>query len=246
MNHKGGEYMTKVPAYMNVYISLKKKINSGEYMPGEFLPTEKELELEYDVSRTTIRRAIELLTIEGFVLVQQGRGTEVLDVNFNQHLNGVTSITETLSKQGCIVCPRKVCIDIVLANAQVAKALGVRQGEEVIRIQRVQLADDIPITIMENYISKELVPNIEKESNRIISLYKFLEDEYGIVLESAVDKIYAKNANFMESEILQIPCEKALICMKRTTYCNCKPITFDDLKIRADKYQLEVNTVREF
>jgi GntR family transcriptional regulator len=174
--------------------------------------------------------------------VQQGRGTEVLDVNFSQYLNGVTSISETLRKQGCIVKPRNVCIDVIVPSSSVAKALGVKNTEEVIRIQRVQLADDIPIAIMENYISKQLVPNIEKESYRIISLYKFLESEYGIVLESAVDKIFAKNANFMEAEILQIPYERALICMKRTTYCKNKPITYDYLKIRADKYQLEVNT----
>ncbi|MCT4687923.1 GntR family transcriptional regulator [Vallitalea sp.] len=234
--------MAKVPAYMNVYALLKKKINNGAYEVGEFLPAEKELEKEYDVSRTTIRRAIELLAREGFVLVQQGRGTEVLDVNFNQYLNGVTSISETLRKQGCLVRPRNVCIDVVVPSSRVAKALGVKNTEEVIRIQRIQLADDIPIAIMENYISKHLVPNIEKESSRIISLYKFLESEYGIVLESAVDKIFAKNANFMESEILQIPYERALICMKRTTYCKNKPITYDYLKIRADKYQLEVNT----
>jgi GntR family transcriptional regulator len=234
--------MAKVPAYMNVYALLKKKINNNVYEVGEFLPPEKELEIEYDVSRTTIRRAIELLAREGFVLVQQGRGTEVLDVNFSQYLNGVTSISETLRKQGCIVKPRNVCIDVVVPSSSVAKALGVKNTEEVIRIQRVQLADDIPIAIMENYISKHLVPNIEKESYRIISLYKFLESEYGIVLESAVDKIFAKNANFMEAEILQIPYERALICMKRTTYCKNKPITYDYLKIRADKYQLEVNT----
>ncbi|MCT4599083.1 MAG: GntR family transcriptional regulator [Vallitalea sp.] len=234
--------MVKVPAYMNVYALLKKKINNNVYEVGEFLPPEKELEKEYDVSRTTIRRAIELLAREGFVLVQQGRGTEVLDVNFSQYLNGVTSISETLRKQGCIVKPRNVCIDVIVPSSSVAKALGVKNTEEVIRIQRVQLADDIPIAIMENYISKQLVPNIEKESYRIISLYKFLESEYGIVLESAVDKIFAKNANFMEAEILQIPYERALICMKRTTYCKNKPITYDYLKIRADKYQLEVNT----
>jgi GntR family transcriptional regulator len=238
----GGEYMAKVPAYINVYASLKKKINNGEYEIGEFLPAEKELEHDYDVSRTTIRRAIELLAREGFVLVQQGRGTEVLDVNFNQYLNGVTSISETLRNQGCIVRPRKVCIDLVPASTKVATALQVKCGEDVVRIQRVQLADDMPIAIMENYISKSLVPNIERESSRIISLYKFLESEYGIILESAVDKIFAKNASFMESEILQIPYERALICMKRTTYCKNKPITYDYLKIRADKYQLEVNT----
>jgi GntR family transcriptional regulator len=234
--------MTKVPAYMNVYAMLKKKINSGEYEVGQFLPTEKELELEYDVSRTTIRRSIELLAREGFVLVRQGRGTEVLDVNYNQYLNGVTSISETLRKKGCKVYPRKLCIDIVPANSQVSKALEIKQGEDVVRIQRVQLADDLPIAIMENYINKKLVPNIEKESSKIISLYKFLESEYGIFLESTVDKIYAKNSDFMESEILQIPYERALLCMKRTTYCKNKPITYDYLKIRADKYKLEVNT----
>jgi len=78
----------------------KKKIKEGYYLPGVLLPTEQELEQQYSVSRTTIRKTIGLLTNEGYLRVKQGRGTEVLDFSTTQKLNHITSVTETLVEKG--------------------------------------------------------------------------------------------------------------------------------------------------
>ena len=88
--------MQKVTAYMTVYLSIKKLIKEGAYKPGMLLPTERDLEKIYAVSRITVRRAIAMLSDEGYVKVVQGKGTEVRDISTTQQLNTVTSITETL------------------------------------------------------------------------------------------------------------------------------------------------------
>ena len=73
--------MAKIPAYRQLYAELKSDIKNGKYPPGIFLPTESELEQIFDVSRTTVRRAISMLTAEGYLSVKQGRGTEVQEVS---------------------------------------------------------------------------------------------------------------------------------------------------------------------
>ena len=103
--------MAKIPAYRQLYTSLKKEIKEGRYKPGTFLPTESEMEAEYGVSRTTVRRAISLLTNEGYLSVTQGRGTEVQDISTSQRLNKITSFTETLRQRGYRVTTQGLALE---------------------------------------------------------------------------------------------------------------------------------------
>ena len=92
--------MAKTPAYRQLYAELKSDIKNGKYPPGIFLPTESELEQIFGVSRTTVRRAISMLTAEGYLSVKQGRGTEVQEVSTAQRLNTISSFTETIKRRG--------------------------------------------------------------------------------------------------------------------------------------------------
>lgn len=92
--------MTNKPIYIKIYDKLKSAIKGGTYPPGSFLPTEQELETLYQVSRTTIRRAVKLLSDEGILSVRQGCGTMVMDIRTTQNYNQVTSVTESLRKRG--------------------------------------------------------------------------------------------------------------------------------------------------
>ena len=105
----------KIPAYQRVYNALKARILEGDYGVGELLPSEPELERQFGVSRTTVRKAVENLSREGFVLAQQGRGTVVLDFSTRQNLNEVTSISETLERKGFTVVPKSMYIDRIEA-----------------------------------------------------------------------------------------------------------------------------------
>ncbi|MBI9106791.1 MAG: GntR family transcriptional regulator [Spirochaetales bacterium] len=234
--------MAKLPAYTKVYNHLKGMIAKGDYPLGHLLPSEPELEKQFGVSRTTIRRAVELLARAGYVEVKQGRGTLVLDYNINQNISKITSISQTLLKKGYNVRPRKIHMGYVDADKLIANALDIEEGRQVVRLQRVQLADEVPIAIMENYINPDMVQGIDRFDNSFTSLYKLLGDEFDIHLETSIDKITAKVADFMESEMLHISPGAALILMRRVTFAGGIPVTYDHLRIRADKYQFEINT----
>ena len=233
--------MDRTPAYIRIYENIKRQIMEGDYSIGDMLPPEPELEKRFNVSRTTIRKAMEILSREGFVVAKQGRGTRVLDYKTNQNLNLVTSISETLRKQGYEVKAKSMHIDRVPAKASIAKDLGIGVGTEVARIQRIQLADGKPIAIMRNYILSHIVPDIEKHVNNFDSLYKFLEESYNINIDSALDRISAKTADFNESEMLQVPIGSALLYTKRVCYEKGNPVCTDRLSIIGDRYEFEIN-----
>jgi GntR family transcriptional regulator len=232
----------KNPIYQDVYFKLRKRITTGEYMAGDFLPTEDQLENIYGVSRTTIRKAMEILVSDGYIEVKQGRGTRVLDYQYTQSLNRVTSVSDTLQQKGYEVTIKDIYIDRIEAPLHIAEKLGVKENAGLYRIQRVLSADAVPTAILLNYLSVNAVPGLDEKTGKIFRFYKFLESEYDIIIDSSADTIFAKNADFAESQMLNIKAGSALLEIRRITYQNGRPVTCDISTMRADRYQFEVKT----
>jgi GntR family transcriptional regulator len=229
--------MARTPAYKEVYTSIKKKIKEGYYIPGVLLPTEQELEQQYSVSRTTIRKTIGLLTNEGYLRVKQGRGTEVLDFSTTQKLNHITSVTETLVEKGYDVSTQGMLIERVRPPEYVAKALELPDGAMVFRVQRVQCADAQPIAIMVNYLRENVVPDLDKFTNSFFSLYHLLEEQYHVIFKDSTEYLSATSADFTESQILKIPPRAPLLCSRRISNTEQGPFEYSVSKFVADKYE---------
>lgn len=234
--------MKKIPLYQEVYQKLKNLIRTGEYDVGDFLPNEGELEEQYGVSRTTVRKVVNILASEGYVEVKQGRGTRVLDFNSSQQLHMITSITQTLRKRGMDVRTNGVYIDVIPAGGKIADKLQLNDGDEIYRVQRVILADEIPTAIMENYIVGSRAPGLDTKSEEIVSLYDFLEEAYQLYIDRVKDIISAKSAEFSDAQILNVRAGAALLTLRRITYMQNRPITYDKITVRADKYQFEIES----
>ena len=228
-----GKKMKNAPAYVKVYSRLKNEINKGTYPVGGFLPKECELEKIYQVSRTTVRNAVKMLVQEGLVEVRQGSGTRVLNHKAIQNYNKVTSVTESLMKKGYRVTTSDMMIDIISADKQLADELEIPEGTSVARIQRLQLADEEPVTLMENYI--------EAYENQFVALYQFLEEKFGLQIDETRDRISAKSATFMEAQVLKTEPKDALLVVHRVTYWQNRPVSIDHVRIIGSKYEVEIS-----
>lgn len=233
--------LDKTPAYVRVYNALRSKILDGEYAIGDLLPPEPELEKLFLVSRTTVRKAVEMLSHEGLVAAKQGRGTTVLDYHTTQNINQVSSLSETLEQKGCNVYCKNMHIHTVAASARVASELQVEPGSPVIMIQRLQIADDKPIAIFKNYLIPELVPDIESHAGKFAHLYDFLEEHYGLLIDAARDRISARCATFEEASMLDVPVGSALIYLVRVCYSGGRVVGSDHCRILGSRYEFEIH-----
>jgi GntR family transcriptional regulator len=231
-----------IPRYLWVYNSLKTLIEIGERKVDEFLPPEPELQKIYGVSRTTVRKAVEMLAQQGFVYIRQGKGTQILDFKTTQKLGFVTSFSETLREQGYMVTQADIRVDTVEASRRVAEDLQVLPGERLVRIERVTQANGAPVALMTNYLLPELVPGIEARIGRMNSLYSFLESEFNVVIEAATDFISARLSTPEEADRLSMPEDQPLLVVRRITYSGGRRIELAILLIVADKYEYCVHT----
>ena len=225
--------------YKEVYETLKKRIARKEYAIGDLLPPEPELEKEFGVSRTTIRRAIELLVQDGCIVKKQGFGTQVVSRKAIQNLNKFTSIGDSLEKKGHVIGVKSCYIEKTLADEELSNTLAVPIGAPIICIHRIRTADGIPIGIVHNYIVASYVPGLEEETC-IERLYAFLREKYAIKYTGSRDIIGACNANFEESQLLNIQPKTALLTVRRICSVNNQPIELDIVRIVASNYEFEV------
>jgi GntR family transcriptional regulator len=226
-----------IPRYLRVYGSLKAQVEAGDFKQGDFLPAEPELQKLFNVSRTTVRRAAELLAQEGFVSIQQGKGTEVLDFKATQRLQYVTSFSETLREKGFSVRFRDLAVDLVPAPREVAAELKVAPNSQLARVQRVTLASGKPVAVVLNYLLPQIVPGIQKRIAGMKSLYAFLESEYNLRIEAATDCISAAAADARVASRLEVPEGSPLLVVRRVTYSRGRPIEVAVLHVLADQYE---------
>ena len=227
------------PAYKRVYNSIREQITGKQYNIGSILPPEPELEKEFGVSRTTVRRAIELLVRDGFLSVRQGFGTQVISRKAVQNLNKFSSISESLTKGGRQIGLRSCFIERVGATEEIATLLGVPVRTPLICVHRIKTSDGKPISLTKNYILEQMVPGMDLHQP-IDHLYAYLKEHYGIVYTGSRDTISACNATFEMAQLLEIRPMEALLSVRRVCYMGTRPCEVDVVNIVADLYEYEV------
>lgn len=225
------------PAYLRVYRDLRKKIENNHYKLGMLLPPESELEAAYQVSRTTVRHAVALLLQDQLVTVKQGYGTEIIRNKTSQCMNNVTSVSQSLRERGYDVGVQQMYIEKATTDFELSQELHVPVGTPVIAVFRVQTANGEPITIARNYILEDWVPGLSDETEKITSLYQYLNDKYSIQITQLEDRLSACNATLEESALLNVDPRTALITVRRICYAQETPFEVDFVKIVASKYE---------
>ena len=236
-------------AYQMMYSDLKGKIESSTFKVGDFLPSEPELEKQYNVSRTTVRRAIGLLASDGYITVKQGRGTEVvsnrvriMSPGMGVRFHNVPDITERIICKDHARYSQPASVSICEATIRVAEALEITLGEKVYRVQRMSFIDEgIPFMYKVNYIRMDVVPEFDNFDGMMFDLYTLMAETYGIFFDHGSETVTAVCADFLDSQLFGIPSGSPLMLFKRKAYAENGPMEYAEMKLRPEFYEMTVN-----
>lgn len=228
--------------YKVIYLELKDAIEKGQFMAGSFLPTEAQLMESYNVSRTTIRKAMALLQEDGLVRICQGRGSEVVEGKAkvpnveNRILYDVKGMTEQFTVDGARETSGSV-VDVIQADSKIAEALQVDLLTEVYRIQRLKYCGDIPYDYVISYVPCALVPGMEKHSGKAFRLKRLMSEEYDITFTRAEEFYHAMAANFTKANFLRIQVGEPLMVVCHTAYGQNGIVEYTESFFRTDIYR---------
>jgi DNA-binding GntR family transcriptional regulator len=203
-----------VPLYFQIAENLRTAIENGTLSPGARLENEIQLSERLSVSRPTVRQAMQRLTLEGLVVRQRGVGTVVAQRRIQRPL-ALSSLYEDLRIAGRQ--PATVVLEVrsVGATDEVAAALGVPRGQEILNIERLREADGAPLAVMRNYLPADLLRDHNVAATLTVSgLYETLR-ERGIRFHSADETIGARKATSREARLLKVPRGGTVLTMTR-------------------------------
>lgn len=228
-----------VPKYHQLYEILRQQIEEGLWKPHEAIPPERELESRYNVSRTTVRQALNMLVAKNFLYRAHGKGTFVARPKRQYSLQLLLSFTDELRMRGLEPGQRLLSLGREKPSAEVRKQLELPSTVlDVLKIERLRLADNEPIGIHTAYLplsaDQELTESDFEEEG---SLYTLLEANFNLIVAEADEIIEATIADEREATLLEVPVASPLLLVERTTWSHLRrPMEFVKMLYRADHY----------
>lgn len=233
-----------VPLYYQLKEIFRSWISSGKFDSDGRFPSEAELQQRFGVSRMTVRRALSELVNEGFLIREQGRGSFVVRPRVQDQLRRLTSFTEDMQLRG-LSTESRILDFRVLHDQEVARKMGIPEDEELVQLRRLRLVEGEAIAIQNAFVRHRFCPGIVDRGLADGSLYKTLEEGYGLRLGRALQTVEAKPADEYEAKLLKLEIGQPVLVLERLTYLvGGEPIEYVRSVYRHDRYRFTVELGR--
>ncbi len=223
------------PLYLQLKRWIEDAVARGVVKPGDALPSERDLALKVDVSRVTVRKAVQDLVRDGVLIQRHGSGTFVAPQTHRveQSLSQLTSFAEDMARRGMAV--HSVWLDRGLYHPSPEETivLGLSPGDQVARVARLRISGDAPLAIERAALSASVLPDPGSVGT---SLYAHLEAR-GRRPVRAIQRIRAVSAGDDDARLLAVPSGAAVLNIERTSYlASGRVIEFTRSIYRGDTY----------
>ncbi len=236
---------------MLAYVRAKKKIlqyiRSEGLRAGDRLPTEIELSEQLDISRLTLREALNALKSEGIVHAVQGKGTFVACEfdHIADSLNKNYSVSEMIEVAGYRPGVSSFEKKLVKADSCVAEKLRIPEGVDVLLCTRIRLADDVPVVYSRDYLSPQLTSRFLGITDESVSLYAFIEETCNIPLGMSMTELIPMAADAEIAQKLNVPEGSPILKMRASVndvFGN--PLVYASELFRPDMFKFTVSRGR--
>ena len=213
------ESPTFSPLYRQIKALILQALESGEWRPGQAIPSEQELAARFSVSQGTVRKAIDEMAADNLLVRKQGKGTYVASHNDPRALFRFLRLVPV---DGELSSPQSIPLDCWRAKAgqEASRMLAIEPGAPIIIVRRLLKFASKPVVIDEIYLPGEVFQGLTAETLQgwSGSLYSLFESRFGIRMIRAQERIRAVAADRGASEALKLPEGTPLLSVERVTY----------------------------
>lgn len=222
---------TPIPLYYQVSRILHKEIESGKYRPGDYIPTEIELQKRFGVSRATIRQAIADLVYQGLLERRRSKGTKVSASHIEARLSDLASFTNEMMNGGFTLKTKILNYKQIQVPERIATLLQLESSEMVTVMERLRLVDEKPVSLEKWYAPLKAYPGLNPsmfgETGFEQSTYYVLMKHYGLTVRRAVDTVSPQAVESRDARLLQVEKGTPVLLRTRISFdANNHPVTY--------------------
>lgn len=235
-----------IPRHTQISQWLRQQIEEGVFETDEKLPSENELCQKFDVSRVTVRKALQTLENEQLIYRSQGLGSFVCDDRPRQSFMQLTDFVEDMHRAGLEASSKVIQLKPVSVTDKVASMLKIDFDQKVLRLDRLRLGDGQPIAFDITWMPMFYGQLIEGYSLEDETIYGILERDYDIPVEKGYFRIEAENADQYLANHLEVTEGNALLLIDRLSLTlGEKPIYYQKRYYRSDRIVYELMAERK-
>lgn len=230
--------------YLDVYDQLKHKILAGKYKVGDMLPNEKDLSEMYEVSRQTIRAALQVLFNEGFIVRIKGKGTFIKS-KAQYQLSNMASFSEIIGDQSGT--PNSIIYESkeMKVATDINQKIGLPAGANCYYIERVRRDGDVNLCLEYTYINPKHVPGLIDMITPRTSLFELYEKQFKLTLSNGDYELEAVNSDAKTSSKLGISENSSILLMHANIHLsNGEPLYYVIAYYVGDKYIFKTSLKR--
>lgn len=230
-----------VPLYHQIARRIQEAIEHGDLPPGSRLENEIKLAEQLGLSRPTIRRAIQELVNDGLLVRRRGVGTQVVHGRVRRKVE-LTSLYDDLQRSHQNPSTQLLLHEIIAPPDEIAEALAIAPGSEVLHIKRLRLADGVPFALLENYLPPRFL-DITAADLEQRGLYQLLRGR-GTTTRVAKQRIGARRGTAEECALFRQETGSPVLTMVRTLYDDSgDAVEYGSHSYLPDMYSFEVTLV---
>jgi len=237
-----------LPLYCQLAERIRERIERGELKPGDKIESEKWYEEQFDVSRVTVRKAIQYLEEAGVVERIRSSGSVVTYHRYERPFNRLTSLYEELDASGIRASSKIIEVQNKRANATIAGILGLDVGADTVFIKRIRYADGQVLALQYLTLSAALFPGLDPIRLETESFFHILEKEYNLSVSYADQTLCVKRPSADQTSLLGIGAQDALMQMTRISYAKGEdedfPVEYSVTYYLPERYELTTRLFR--
>ncbi len=197
--------LSYLPLHSQLKESIIAAIQSGAYLPGARLPSQRELCQQHNMSHMTVRRAINELVGEGYIIAVPGRGLFVKEKNLAYPLENFKGFNTLTRESGQVPGSQVLEARLLPASEAMARNLQIPERSELVYLHRLRFINGRPVMIQQSWLPHEICPGILRFDFSTESLFEVLAKEYGMPVVEGSQTISARLATRQERQKLQLP-----------------------------------------
>ena len=233
--------------YEQIALDIQKKINNGQYLPNDQLPLEKEMCIQYNVSRITIKKAMDKLVMNGSVIKRRGSGTfvkdldrdEITDISTPKQFSGFSG-----SHIGDKIETKVIDFKVINPSKEIANKLKMEKEDFVYFICRVRYANGEPCVVEYTYMPIDVISGIKRDMLNG-SIYRYIEENLKLKIKSAHRTVRALIGSELEKKELNIDDNIPILQVEQIAFLdNGQPFEYSKASHRGDKFEFKSISVR--
>jgi GntR family transcriptional regulator len=232
------------PKYEQIRKDLAAAIRQGDYRPGEALPSQRDLSASYGVTLMTLRQALRLLSDEGLVVQQPGRGTFVAPPKLAYQRKTLRSMSDELRSQGIDVQTKVIQLGSRQPPAPVCAVLAIPGRQRTLRIERLRIVDGKPAVHQVSWVPEPFAESIREVDFTAMTLYAALAEYAGLAVSRGSETIRPALATREAARHLRITPGSPVFLSERITFgIDDSPMVFDRASITGDHMVIRAERV---